>query len=358
MTLDHHLLLRIEQIMSGLEIRYMLLDENGEMILPSGDGRKFSLPQQFLKNSSEPFVYGDYTLISNGTEHPLYLCMNGDSDEAAACARLAMRMIEMVLKVDLPSANRCDVMRLILRNEITGTELESLASMHNIPKSADRCVFVIHLNDLDTEIAFDILENITTEDDVTVEMDKCTIALVKAIDPQTDYTDMEQIGYALQNTFYVETSHPIVIGIGEAVKELGELSLSYRQAREAIEVGRVYRKDEQVYIYRNLLLERFLADVPEDIAVRYSKSLFNRTSMRVLNDEMLTTIEKFFDNNLNLSETARQLYIHRNTLVYRLDKVQRSLGLDLRVFENAITFKLMMLLSHGHNEGESNKKPQ
>jgi len=132
--------------------------------------------------------------------------------------------------------------------------------------------------------------------------------------------------------------------VGEPVMKLSELGQSYREARKAIDVGRVYRADSYVFVYRNLLLERFLSDVPADMAARYNAALFNRKSMRLLNDEMIVTIEKFFENNLNLSETARQLYIHRNTLVYRLDKVQRVLGLDLRLFEDAVTFKLMMLL--------------
>ncbi len=354
MNLDHHVLLRIEQIMSELEIKYMLLNEDGEMILPAGSSHRFNLPDKFLKNAREPFVYGDYTLISDGTEHPLYLCINGDSNEVSACARLAMRMIEMVMKVDLPSANAEDVLRAILKEEIKGSELEALAAMHSIELESERCVIALHLNDLDTEIAYNILENMSSPDDgdLIVEMDKYTLALIKAIDKKTEYSDMEQLGQALQSSFYVETSRPVFIGIGDPVDQIGDLSQSYKQARTAIDVGHMYRKDEQVFVFRNLLMERFLADVPVDIASKYSRSLFNHSSTRILNEEMLNTINKFFENNLNLSETARQLYIHRNTLVYRLDKIERSLGLDLRVFENAITFKLMMLLSQKQPESE------
>jgi len=122
------------------------------------------------------------------------------------------------------------------------------------------------------------------------------------------------------------------------------LSESMKEARRAIDVGRMYCKDEYVFVYRKLLIERFLADVPREMGLRYNSMLFNRKTARLFNDEMVHTIETFFDNSLNLSETARKLYIHRNTLVYRLEKVQRAIGLDLRNFDDAVTFKMMMLL--------------
>jgi carbohydrate diacid regulator len=95
------------------------------------------------------------------------------------------------------------------------------------------------------------------------------------------------------------------------------------------------------------MLERFLADVPAEMCTKYHRMMFNRKTMRLFNEEMLNTIEKFFENSLNLSETARQIFIHRNTLVYRLDKVQRLIGLDLRAFDDAVTFKLMLLMGKG-----------
>ena len=120
-------------------------------------------------------------------------------------------------------------------------------------------------------------------------------------------------------------------------------------ARSAINIGRIYHSGRTVFAYRNLLLERFLNDVPVDMCASYNTMIFNRKTARLFNDEMVHTIEAFFDNSLNLSETARKLYIHRNTLVYRLEKVQRAIGLDLRNFDDAVTFKMMMLL--GKNNG-------
>jgi carbohydrate diacid regulator len=179
-------------------------------------------------------------------------------------------------------------------------------------------------------------------------MDRHTVLLIKQLDEeQTEYDEMEQLGEAIQNTFFSETSKNVYVGIGEPKQDLIQLSESYREARKAIDVGRTYRADENVFVYRKLMLERFLADVPAEMCTKYHRMMFNRKTMRLFNEEMLNTIEKFFENSLNLSETARQIFIHRNTLVYRLDKVQRLIGLDLRAFDDAVTFKLMLLMGKG-----------
>ena len=123
-----------------------------------------------------------------------------------------------------------------------------------------------------------------------------------------------------------------------------------KEARRAIEVGRIYYKGERVFQYRRLLAERFCADVPQEMVQQYTQALFNRETSRLFNDVMMQTIDAFFENSLNLSETARKLYIHRNTLVYRLDKIQKTVGLDLRSFDDAATFWLLTMLSNGGTE--------
>ena len=141
-----------------------------------------------------------------------------------------------------------------------------------------------------------------------------------------------------------ETAHQMTVGIGRSRHTIEELRESYMEARRAIEVGRCFKPEESIFVYGRLILERFLMELPQDISAYYHSLLFNRKNQRLFNEEMIYTIDMFFKKDLNLSDTARQLYIHRNTLVYRLDKVQRQTGLDLRHFDDAVTFKLMMLL--------------
>lgn len=346
MYLDHRVIAKISSLLSKISMNVMLLDNNGQVILPEDNNREFTLPEVLRQNPTAPLVYGGFTLIGTEGTHPLFLCLPGDSQDVSNCAILCAEMINMLTKVDLPHADREQSLRCILREEVEGAELESLAMEHSIPLEKNRCVVLLHLSHVDTETTLNILENVAPEagGDSIVEIDRHTVVLIKQIDEQEDFEELEQLGQAIESTFISETSYPVHIGIGEPKKALSLLSESFREARKAIDVGRVYRPDNHVFVYRKLLLERFLADISPEMSQKYNLLMFNRKTARLFNEEMLHTIEKFFENSLNLSETARQIYIHRNTLVYRLDKVQRIIGLDLRSFDDAVTFKMMMLL--------------
>ena len=352
MYLDHRVLAKISRVLARLDMNIMLLDTNGQVILPEGNDRELTLPEVLRSNPTQPLVYGGFTLIGTEGTQPLFLCLPGDSSDVCSCAILASELVSSMTRVELPNADREQTFRSILRGEVEGAEMETMALEHEIALEQDRCVVMLHLQNVDAESALNILSAITGDnsDDAVVEMDRHTLVLVKKLDEQGDYDDIDQLGQAIENTFMSEANHQVYIGIGEMKPTLGLLSESMREARRAIDVGRIYRKEEYVFIYRKMLVERLLADVPREMGQRYNSLLFNRKTARLFNDEMIHTIEKFFENSLNLSETARQLYIHRNTLIYRLDKVQRIIGLDLRAFDDAVTFKMMMLLGKNANE--------
>ena len=185
---------------------------------------------------------------------------------------------------------------------------------------------------------------IDPENDVLTEVGRHSLALMKALDEEADFDALAELTRAVENSFLMETGQPVYIGVSEPREDLSMIAEAFEEARSAINIGRVYNSSATIFFYNRLLLERFLYDLPADVSARYSSQIFNRQTAKLFNDEMLHTIETFFENSLNLSETARKLYIHRNTLVYRLEKVQRAIGLDLRSFDDAVTFKMMMLL--------------
>lgn len=355
MYLDHRVLAKISQILSQMTMKVMLLDANGQVLLPEDNQKELNIPEALQKNPTKPFVYGGFTLIGTEEEQPLFICIEGDSNEVKSCAILSAELINTLTKIDMGQASVEQSVRTILRGEVESAELEAIASEHSLPMEQDRCVMYFYFSDLDAEDGINILKNVIAENsgDIVTEVGRHAVAMVKTLDEHFEFADMEQMATALENTFVSETSHGAVIGIGDVRNKLSQLNESYDEARSAINVGRLYHPKQQVFVYRKMLLERFLADVPEDMSVSFHQMMFNRKTARLFNDEMIHTIEKFFENSLNLSETARQLYIHRNTLVYRLDKVQRIIGLDLRAFDDAVTFKLMMLLGKGVNDRKS-----
>ena len=172
-------------------------------------------------------------------------------------------------------------------------------------------------------------------------MNRHVVALIKDMNGIDGPEELYQFAQAVQETLMEEAVQTTEIGIGESKATFSLLGESYQEARRAMEVGHIFSPEESIHVFRNLLLERFLMNVPREESMHYHALLFNRKTAKLFNEEMLQTIEMFFRKDLNLSDTARQLYIHRNTLVYRLDKVQRLTGLDLRRFDNAVTFKIL-----------------
>ncbi len=259
---------------------------------------------------------------------------------------LACELIGTITAEDSHTENSFDVYRRALRGELTGSELEALSHEHQLPSDLYRCVMVFHIVQTDNERAYDLLRDITPlqERDVLVDMDRHSVVLIKDMSEEGSLEELTQYAQALQETLMGETAHQMTIGIGRGRHTMDELRESYVEARRAIEVGRIFKPEESIYVFSRLILERFLMELPQDISAYYHSLLFNRKNQRLFNEEMLYTIDMFFKKDLNLSDTARQLYIHRNTLVYRLDKVQKQIGLDLRSFEDAVTFKILMEL--------------
>lgn len=134
------------------------------------------------------------------------------------------------------------------------------------------------------------------------------------------------------------------LAYGTVVSDIKEVSRSYKEAKMSLDIGRIFFGNRQVVAYSQLGIGRLIYQLPIPLCRMFIKEIFEDRSPDDFDDETLTTINKFFENSLNVSETSRQLYIHRNTLVYRLDKLQKTTGLDLRVFEDAITFKIALMV--------------
>ena len=231
----------------------------------------------------------------------------------------------------------------VLTGHLPMTELEALINEYGMPREAPRCVIIISMTDAIPYPAADMLRNmLPMEDgDVLVDISKPTAALIKTISGAGGMDEMGEFAAAIQETALSEEGLAITIGIGSVVQKVQELPASFSQANTALSIGRLFRPTDSIFVYHNMLLERFLAEVPQETAAHYHALLFNRKTMRLFSDEMLDTINMFLAKDLNLSDTARQMYIHRNTLVYRLDKVQKQTWLDLRSFRDAVTFKLL-----------------
>lgn len=341
---DKHLQAQMEQILAKLSLPVELIDREETALTVPAEGAAW-LADGWLYMPVEGARY----VLRCGAEHP------GAKDVLLLAAQL---MPAISADKAAHAEDSFSVYRRALRGELTGSELDALAHEHQLTDDLRRCVMIFHIVQTDNERAYDLLREITPmqDKDVLIDMDRHSVVLLKDTTDEDSAEELIQYAQALQETLMGETAHQMTVGIGHSRHMLAELRESYDEARRAIEVGRSFKPEESIYVYSRLILERFLMELPQDISSYYHSLLFNRKNQRLFNEEMLYTIDMFFKKDLNLSDTARQLYIHRNTLVYRLDKVQKQTGLDLRSFTDAVTFKILMELKKVGGDKPSHRK--
>lgn len=338
---DRYLMDQGEAILQKLSIPVSLLeklqegqdqDEFGITVAPDWvDGQVVQKDGQLYLPMSQPSVV---------------LCCQADYPGAKDLLIMASAWINALDAREAQIETVMDAYRRILRGEVTGAELEAVIKEHHLADDCRRCVLVFHITQSKEVRAYDLLRDTTPTQgkDIMIHVDRHTVAFIKDMTDVEGYDELAELAQAMQETLLGETAHQMIVGIGRTRNTLDELRESYTEARRAVEVGRVFHPDKSIYVFNRLILERFLADQSPETRAYYHGLLFNRKTARLFNEEMLYTIEMFFNKDLNLSDTSRQLYIHRNTLVYRLDKVQRQTGLDLRSFSDAVTFKILMEL--------------
>lgn len=330
---DKHIIEQLITILSQLHYEVLLLDADG-FILPSGEKRN---TPSFL-DTQDVVTFEGCTWLHISSLPVRFISVQGTNPAAMDCARLAAALVETTM-AECQTTNQFEFIRAVLRDELSAPEMDTLAVQHGIPINMERCIILFHGASAGMKDLVPV-----GDDDLLVDIDRHVLVLIKSMSNIEGYDDLMQLAEAIEQTIMSELGEQPILTIGETKLTLHELSASYRAAWRALEIGRLFHPDRTVYSYNRLSLERFLAEINRDLGMSYHQMLFNRKTQRLFNEEMLHTIDMFFNKDLNLSDTARQLYIHRNTLVYRLDKIQRQTGLDLRKFEDAITFRILLLL--------------
>lgn len=229
------------------------------------------------------------------------------------------------------------------RRRLTGPWSAEDEEAHPLPPAV-RCVLILQMR------AGALPQNLRDlvplqRQDVLIPLDDHRAALVRDLARSEGPSDLADFAGALRETFLEEAGREVHIGIGGSGVPPAE---SCAQAQRALELGLRYDDTRGIWSWQRLVAERMLDELPPDKAEAYTELIFNRKTARALDEELLNTAEAFLRNNLNLSDTARQLFIHRSTLMYRLDKLQRATGLDLRLFDDAMVFRLLLRLRRGH----------
>ena len=237
------------------------------------------------------------------------------------------------------------VKNIIMDNILPGDIYIRAKELH-FATDAPRAVFLIRQVGHSDVATVDVLSNMFPDklQDFVLSINEMDIAVVKQISGTTTGEELEKIAVSMEETLKNELRIKTVIGVGTIADHLRELADSYKEAQTAIEVGKVFDTEKSIMHYENLGIGRLIYQLPTTLCEIFLSEVFKKNSIDSLDQETLFTINKFFENNLNVSETSRKLFVHRNTLVYRLEKIKKLTGLDLRQFDHAIVFKVALMV--------------
>ena len=299
--------------------------------------------QAFVESQADSqLVKGfQYFKVCDDYQLEYVLVAHGDDEDTYMIGKLAAFQIQNLLV-----AYKERFIKNLLLDNLLLVDIYNRAKKLHIDADVRRAVMILELSQ---EKDHSSMENVKSffggkSKDFITAVDEKSIIIVKELEEGEGYADLDKLSHAILDTLGLNQNEETHIAYGTIVNELKEVSRSYKEARMALDVGKIFFGDKDVIAYSSLGIGRLIYQLPIPLCKMFIKEIFENKSPDDFDEETLVTIDKFFENSLNVSETSRQLYIHRNTLVYRLDKLQKSTGLDLRVFEDAITFKIALMV--------------
>ena len=303
--------------------------------------------QSFVQSPADSQVVNGCQFFKVFDDHQLeyILLAYGDSEDVYMIGKIASFQIQKLLVAYKERFDKDNFIKNLLLDNLLLVDIYNRAKKLHIDIEVRRVVFIVETN---REKDGNELEKIRglfggKSKDFVTAVDEKNIIVVKELSDNESYDDLKKTAEVILNLFRSDSSG-VHISYGTVVNELKEVSKSYKEARMALDVGKIFFEEQNIIAYSQLGIGRLIYQLPIPLCKMFIKEIFDGRSPDDFDEEILTTINKFFENSLNVSETSRQLYIHRNTLVYRLDKLQKSTGLDLRVFEDAITFKIALMV--------------
>lgn len=279
----------------------------------------------------------------------------GDSEEAYTYGKITVFQIQNLLVAYKERYDKDNFIKNLLLDNLLMVDIFNRAKKLHIEMDARRVVYIIETSKEKDNEALETVRGLFAggNKDFITAVDEKNIILVKELGEKETYEDLQKTAQVIVDMLNTEAMARVHVAYGTIIKDIKEVSRSYKEAKMALDVGKIFYNDKRVMAYGNLGIGRLIYQLPMPLCKMFIKEIFADQTPNDFDEETLTTINKFFENNLNVSETSRQLYIHRNTLVYRLDKLQKSTGLDLRVFEDAITFQIALMVVKYMNYLES-----
>lgn len=340
----------IDGLKSITRIELCIVDTDGQVLATTfaENGKYTSSIIPFIESAAESQTVGNcqFFKIFDDRQLEYVLLAEGSGEEVYTIGRVAAFQIQNLIVAYKERFDKDNFVKNLLLDNLLLVDIYNRAKKLHIETDMKRVVYII---ETDREKEGSDIEKIkglfgVKSKDFITAVDEKNIIVVKALDEDEGYEAVNKTAATILKVVNSNNAEPVSIAYGTIVNEIKEVSKSYKEARMALDVGKIFFEDRNIIAYNTLGIGRLIYQLPIPLCKMFIKEIFEGKSPDEFDEETLTTINKFFENSLNVSETSRQLYIHRNTLVYRLDKLQKSTGLDLRVFEDAITFKIALMV--------------
>lgn len=329
-----------------------VIEREGKIIVSTEDdmiGKYVDSIESFISSPAEgQNLQGyNYFKVFDNNVAEYVVAAKGEDVESYRVGQITAFNIQNLLIAYKERYDKDNFIKNLLLDNLLLVDIYSRAKKLHIENSIPRIVYLIE-TEIDKEMnVVEIVRNIfpTRSKDFVTAVDEKSIILVKEIKNREDKEEINKTAQIIRETLENETSVKCHISIGTVVSDLKFVSASYKEAKMALEVGKIFQNESAIVNYDKLGIGRLIYQLPFALCKMFVDEVLHGITMDQFDEETLTTVNKFFENNLNVSETSRQIYIHRNTLVYRLDKLQKMTGLDLRNFDDAIIFKITLMVS-------------
>ena len=302
----------------------------------------------FVASPADSQVIGAHHLLKIYDEDELQyiLVAKGMTEDVYMVAKIAVSQIQALIVAYKERFDRNNFFQNLMLDNLLLVDIYNRAKKLHIDVNIPRVVFLIEARIEKDNSAMEVLKGMFSQQagDYLTAVDEKNIILIKNVTDCAGIDDLITISKTIVDILNTEAMLKVRVSFGTKVNELKDVSKSYKEAKLALDVGKIFYAEKEVISYSSLGIGRLIYQLPENLCHIFIDEIFKEGMPYAIDEEILTTVNKFFENNLNVSETSRQLFVHRNTLVYRLEKLEKATGLDVRTFDDALTFKIALMV--------------
>ena len=328
-----------------------VIDENG-IVIACSELSKIGESKQRIKEelsfSQDAVVYDGYTyrfITASGKNECIAFVEGADSYAQSMTELISIFLGNMKSLYD-EKYDKASFIKSIILDNILPSDIYIKSNELHFSNEENRIVVVVKFSTVTETPPYEMIQAIVTakEKDYVINISEQDVVIVREVDKNVEIEELESYGRGILEAIATEYGAKALIGISSVVDNLKDLARAYKEARISLEVGKVFDIEKPIMSYENLGIGRLIYQLPTTLCDIFLGEVFKKGSLESLDRETLMTVQSFFENNLNVSETSRKLFVHRNTLVYRLEKIRKLTGLDLREFDHAVTFKVALMV--------------